>query len=404
MDTWIAADNTMTLWAFVMMAASLAIFCEHRFQWASKIPGAVIALIIGLAASNFRLIPTDAPAYDAVWSYVVPLAIPLLLFKTDLRKITKESSRLLMLFLCSSAASMAGAVLAFLLLRDSIPELAKITGMMAASYTGGGVNFAALTAKLEPTQSMTAAVIVADNLMMAVYFVILISLSASMAVRRFFGSPYADEAEQDAAVAEGQTMAQAYWQPKEISLKDIALCMGFAAFVVVVSFNLAAWLKGIIGDDLGGVAGFFAALFTDKWLLLPLVTFATMAAFRPTFERLRGSQEIGSYLIYLFFVVLGIPASIQLIITQAPLLFVFVLIIALFNLLLTMAAGKLFKFSIEEITLACNANIGGPTTAAALAISKGWRNLVGPIMVIGTLGYAVGNYIGTLVYNLINAL
>ena len=62
------------------------------------------------------------------------------------------------------------------------------------------------------------------------------------------------------------------------------------------------------------------------------------------------------------------------------------------NLAITMGIGKLFKFNIEEVVLACNANIGGPTTAAALAISKGWTKLVGPILVIGTVGYVVGNY------------
>ncbi|MCA6220567.1 DUF819 family protein [Photorhabdus antumapuensis] len=76
----------------------------------------------------------------------------------------------------------------------------------------------------------------------------------------------------------------------------------------------------------------------------------------------------------------------------------FVFIIVMINLLLTLSFGKLFKFNLEEIILACNANIGGSTTAAAVAISRGWIGLVGPIMVIGTGGYVIGNYIGSIVY------
>ncbi|HLR71226.1 MAG TPA: DUF819 family protein, partial [Pseudogracilibacillus sp.] len=53
------------------------------------------------------------------------------------------------------------------------------------------------------------------------------------------------------------------------------------------------------------------------------------------------------------------------------------------------------KYNLEDILVASNANIGGPTTAAAMAIAKGWKNLVGPILVVGTLGYIIGNYIGT---------
>mgnify|MGYP003432981510 CR=1 FL=1 len=83
METWIKADDHLALWTFVMVAATSAIYIEQRFKWASKVPGAVIALLIAIAASNLIIIPTDAPSYDLVWGYIVPLAVPLLLFKTN---------------------------------------------------------------------------------------------------------------------------------------------------------------------------------------------------------------------------------------------------------------------------------------------------------------------------------
>ena len=59
--------------------------------------------------------------------------------------------------------------------------------------------------------------------------------------------------------------------------------------------------------------------------------------------------------------------------------------------------AKLFKCNLEDAIIASNANIGGPTTAAGMAISQGWAALVGPAMLVGTLGYVIGNYAGTLV-------
>lgn len=53
--------------------------------------------------------------------------------------------------------------------------------------------------------------------------------------------------------------------------------------------------------------------------------------------------------------------------------------------------------NLEDAIIASNANIGGPTTAAGMAISQGWAALVGPAMLIGTLGCVVGNYLGTIV-------
>ncbi len=51
-------------------------------------------------------------------------------------------------------------------------------------------------------------------------------------------------------------------------------------------------------------------------------------------------------------------------------------------MLVVFVFGKLLKFNLEDIILASNANIGGPTTAVAMAISKGWVELVGPIMLV----------------------
>lgn len=132
--------------------------------------------------------------------------------------------------------------------------------------------------------------------------------------------------------------------------------------------------------------------------MLTSLTLIAVTVWGDFFENLAGSSEIGTFLIYIFFVVIGTPASFATIITTAPLLFIFVIIILVFNLGLSLFIGKIFNFKIEEILLASNATAGGPTTAAALAISKGWSGLVGPILIVGTLGYVIGNYAGTVMY------
>ena len=48
---------------------------------------------------------------------------------------------------------------------------------------------------------------------------------------------------------------------------------------------------------------------------------------------------------------------------------------------------------LEELVIAINANLGGPPSAAAMAISAGWPRLV----LIGIWGYVIGTPVGILI-------
>ena len=64
-----------------------------------------------------------------------------------------------------------------------------------------------------------------------------------------------------------------------------------------------------------------------------------------------------------------------------------------------MPPGKLMKLDLAEVVIASNANMGGPTTAAAMATARRWHALVTPAILCGTLGYAVATFIGTALGN-----
>ncbi|WP_436963129.1 DUF819 family protein [Staphylococcus xylosus] len=385
-DTWI-------LWAIIIVWATMSLFLEQRYQWASKISGAIIALVGAMVLSNFKVIPTSSPVYDTVWDYIVPLSIPLLLFSSNIMKIWKESRRLLIIFFIASIGTMIGTFVAFIILNQWIPYLNKIGAMMTGSYIGGGVNFAALSSKLETPGDMVSSTVVADNSVMALYFMLLIALPSLPLIKKHFKTDYNTE--------QSPKVQQSYWQPKKNQLLDIAFSVASAITLVAVSFKGAELVQQWIPKS-NIVLTIISSFFGDAYLLLTTLTLIVVAIWGDFFEKLAGASEIGTFLIYIFFVVIGIPASFATIITTAPLLFVFVIIILIFNLGLSLLLGKAFKFKIEEILLASNATAGGPTTAAALAIGKGWTGLVGPILIIGTLGYVVGNYAGTLMYQLLS--
>lgn len=398
-ESLIAANDTWGLLAVLCVGVFTAIWLEQKYQWASRISGAIVALLIAMGLANLGIIPTSSVLYDdIVWGVIVPMAIPMLLLQCNLKRIWKETGRMLVLFFIGAAGTTAGAFLAYNLLKGlygKADDLARVATMMTGSYIGGGANFAAMASQYAAGADVTAAATVADNLLMAAYFFVLIAISGSVFFRKHFKHPLIQEVESGAGVQEAQTQAAAFWSRKAISLKDIALNVAYAVTVVLLSRLIAGLFAGF--EPNGLFMNFVVRFLGSQYVWI--TTFSVLAA---TFadkqvKALNGSQEIGTYLIYLFLFVIGVPANIYTVITKSPLLLVLTTIMVLTNMLFCFVGAKLLKYNLEDAIIASNANIGGPTTAAGMAISQGWTALVGPAMLIGTMGYVVGNYMGTVV-------
>lgn len=403
MTSLISAENSWALWAILVSIVAVSIYLEQTYKWASKVTGAIIGLLLAMFLANIKVIPTEAATYDIVWGYVVPLGIPLLLYNANIKKIWRESGKMLIMFLLSSIGTLLGVFVSFILLKNYIPDLYKMAAMMTGSYIGGGVNFAAMAQSFGTDSEWVSALVVADNLLMALYFFVLLAIPSIGFFRRKFIHPYIDEVEGRIDTKEGENLAKQYWGRKEISLRDIAFGVALSFVIVWISTEISNFLGSVIPtgnfilDLLNGFLG-------NKYLLITTFT-VLLATFAPNFmSNIHGAQEIGTFLIYIFLVVIGVPASIELIVTRAPLLLLFTGIIVAINMIVSLILGKIFKFSIEEILVASNANIGGPTTAAAMAIAKGWNKLIGPSILAGILGYVIGNYLGIFMGNLLHLL
>lgn len=61
-------------------------FCaEHSAKFKRIHDRPLVATLLGLLLSNFGAIPSNAPQYGVVNKFLLPLAVPLLLFTADLR-------------------------------------------------------------------------------------------------------------------------------------------------------------------------------------------------------------------------------------------------------------------------------------------------------------------------------
>ena len=156
-----------------MLAASSFGLWGAKQRWGSKLGGApLISTLCALVLANTGVIPHSAPAFAVVNKFILPLAIPLLLFTADLKRVMTCTGRVLWAFCVGTVGTALGSMLAFSIVPMSgLGEHAwTMAAALMARHVGGAVNYVAVAGILDIPPNLVAAGLAADNPMTAVYF------------------------------------------------------------------------------------------------------------------------------------------------------------------------------------------------------------------------------------------
>lgn len=345
----------------------------ERTPWGSKISGPIITIAITFLLSNFRVIPAQAPSYEVVWSYLVPLAIPLLLFQANLVRIISKAGPTLVAYIIGAVGTVIGTVIAYYLL--PLGEAGwKLAAIFCATYIGGSVNFAATadTVGLRSGDLLSAGV-AADNLLMSLYFIVLFTLPSMGWLQRFFPGQVNYKTSSSIQLDPALNIDK-----ERFRILDLGESLAISAIICALGYSLATTL-GI----------------PNTKILLITVLIIILATLFPTYiGSIKGAEKVGVLLMHIFFATIGASANIEIVFRVRPLLFIFAAVILIIHLFFLLLGGWLFKLKLSELAIASNANTGGPTTAAAMAAAKKWPKLVTPAILCGTLGYGTATFIG----------
>ncbi len=131
--------------------------------------------------------------------------------------------------------------------------------------------------------------------------------------------------------------------------------------------------------------------------MLVLTVVALSLAQIPSVSRLRGTRVVGMFAVYLFLNVIGAFCDLRALggLGQLGLtLLAFAGVTVLVHGVVVVAAARVMRVDGDMAAIASQANVGGSTSALALARSLGRTDLVLPAVLIGSLGNAVGNFFG----------
>lgn len=388
MSSLVPADNVLAVTGLLFGVVAVSLYLEGRFAWAQTISAALLALLGGLVLSNIGVLPFTSPAYDFVNDHFILVAIPLILFKADLRVILAQGGRTLLAFLIAAAGIVAGAFIAFSLF--DVPESAKYAGMLVGGYTGGGLNFVAVTQAVGMDDpDLRTAALAAESLAGISYLFVLALLPTLAVIRRWLPirGPELRRPEGDAAdglASPGGAAAE----------EGAAGGMGadwLLHMAAGVALSLLICAGGVGLAALAGNPGYAVLWVTALAVLAANVVPRTLA-------RLKGDQELGMLLLYVFFVVYAAGADVRSLLGAAALMLTYAFVVILVQVVFSAIGARIFRFSYAEILTASNACVLGPPTAAALAAGRGWHGLVTPGVLTGVFGYVVGNFLGVSVF------
>jgi uncharacterized membrane protein len=128
--------------------------------------------------------------------------------------------------------------------------------------------------------------------------------------------------------------------------------------------------------------------------VLWLTTFALIAGHFTPLGRVNGAFQLGNLALVLFFVIIGIFSRISEILAVGIAVFWFTLVVVGVHGVFVFGVGRLLRIDVASLAVASQAAVGGPSSALAVAVAREWRSLVLPGVIVGLLGYAVGNYLG----------
>ena len=361
--------------------------CKHTFL--RYISSSLLVIILGAVAANIGIIPSASGAtsvYEGVFKYIAPASIFFLLLGVDMKELKKAGGPMLVAFLLGSLGTMIGVFVSLSLIDQAKvfgANAAAIAGMMTGTYTGGSANFNAVALHYQVFRegAVFTGVMVADNIITALWMVVTLLLPALM--NRWRPQATVNKMEDDFQETESEQ--------EQVGPSSIAVLLLLVSTAMLMS---------------DGISSQFSQWGVTLPSILILTTIALVLAQIKIIQRLNGAKVLGMFSIYIFLAVVGAFCEIEALAamgTKALDIFIFTIVMVLIHGVVLVLGGVILRSDWSIIAIASQANIGGPSTAIALAKSFKRSDLMLPAILAGSLGAGIGTYLGFLVAGLLGA-
>ena len=365
-----------------LLSPLLILWLTYRYVALRRVGSIIIAYVIGCGLGLTGLIPDTEEMHavqTGVASAAIPLAIPLLLFSSDLR----SWMRLAPSFLKSTFFGLLGCALAivagFLICGTSDPQFfANVGGMLTGLYTGGNANLASLKIALgvdDTTYILTSVYL---------FFVII----CGKRVLRLFMPDFHDDknSQGDDVTIENHDAELFLGLFRKDNLRDLGTALLLTVVIILVGAGIASLCP----------KSAFQSVF-----ILTISLFSVLASLVGRVRRLKRTFEAGTFFILIFSVAVASQVSLRTLTEVSPDLFLFVTIATLGSLFFHVLLSALFRIDTDTTLVTSISLICSPPFAPVMGGALKNKAVIGPGIAVGLFGYAIGTYLGFAIAHLL---
>lgn len=395
-DTMVLAILLLILALVTKTAASSRPVFKNFYKY---VPPLLLCYFIPGILNTFHIISGEnSGVYTVASQYLLPASLILIIMSVDLKQIWKLRHKAGLMFLATAVGIILGGPLAMIITDTFVPgvivkgmgEDASWRGLatLAASWTGGSANMAAMYEVFKPSPDLYSGMIAIDVLLANIWLAMMLYLvNKKDKINKLLK---ADDDLNQTLEHIGNTNSDT--TRKMPSMPDLFVIL----FLGLGGTGLAHLITSYVVPYIETHAPSLKQFNLDSkflWVILLTTSIGVLLSFTKArnYEK-QGAPIIGNTFLYILIASIGMQMNILKAFDNPGLILVCAIWL-LFMGIVIVAVARIFKVNFFFLSVASEANVGGVPTASAVATAFS-PTLVPVAVLLSVLGYSIGNYAG----------
>ncbi len=366
----------------------LLLWLCYKYSFIDKIGPVLLAYILGIILVSSGVVKGDEieKVQDTIMSICIPIGIPLLLYSSDLKKTLVLAPKTLLSLVAALISILVVVTIGYVVFNNGDESFYKVAGLLCGVYTGGTPNLAALKMALNVEPSTYIAVHTYDMFFSTLHLFLLMTFGKKlfeMLLPKFLKTDFSNIVMEDEEkeLFDGIFKVQHRW--------PLFKALGLTILIVAVGGGLMF----LVGEK-SKMAVF----------ILSITTLSILASFNKKVNAIPKTFNLGMYFILVFSVVVASKLNLSQLTQINTSLFYFVGMAVVFTTVLHVLLSKIFNVDADTVIITSVSLICSPPFVPVVAGAIKNKEVIIPGITVGIIGYAIGNYLGYLMSELLQAL